>query len=127
MKKSAPQFHPEVENIAACYDPIKDWRMDPAGYFLIRINPVTKQLQAGLCRKDNVIEKTVSGKTAEEVYNTMLRYVTLLPVHAAYLGKELAKAQIACDLGVPYVQDDPLDVTSMRTRQASSPLLSSET
>ena len=40
----------------------------------------------------------------------MLREVTLTQEHAAYLGKELEKAEIALKLGKQYVQDDPLDL-----------------
>ena len=116
MKKLAAKHHPDIQHIRAVYDPIKDWRMDPAGYFLIRINPETDELEAGLCRKDNTIEKKVNGKTAEEMYNTVLKHVTLLPEHAAYLGKELMKAQIARELGLPYIQDDPLELGVLKSK-----------
>lgn len=84
--------------------------MDPAGYFLIRINPETKELEVGLCKRQNVVEVLVKGRNAEEIYNTVIREgLTKDLTHAAYLGNELQKAEIARALNIPYVQDDPLD------------------
>ena len=105
---TAPTESPQMETIQARYHPIKDWRMDPVGYFLIRINPDTKKLEAGLCEKDNVILKKFIGDNAEEIYNTIIRHVSLRQDHAAYLGKELEKAEIARKLNLEYVQDEPL-------------------
>ena len=33
------------KQITARYDKIKDWKMDPAGYFLIRLNREKKMLE----------------------------------------------------------------------------------
>lgn len=111
--KQAVREAPNIKVIRATYDPIKDWRMDPAGYFLIRINPETKELEVGFCKKNNIIELKVHGRTAEEVYNTVLREVNLTQTHAAYLGKELEKAEIARNLKIKYVQDEPLDLKQL--------------
>ncbi|MFQ5531486.1 MAG: hypothetical protein ACE5ES_02620, partial [Candidatus Nanoarchaeia archaeon] len=35
--------------IEAKYDRIKDWKMDPKGYFLIKTYPETKEIGAGFC------------------------------------------------------------------------------
>ena len=52
---------------------------------------------------------TVSGKTAEVIYRKIieLSLVSLLD-HAAYLGSELAKAEIALRTGKEYIQDQPM-------------------
>ena len=95
--------------IEARYHPLKDWKMDASGYFLIRVNPETGKLEAGFCRRANVIETKVVGDTPEEVCFTIIRKgLTADPQHAAYLGRELQKAALARDLGIAYVQDDPL-------------------
>lgn len=107
----APKESREMETIQSRYHPIKDWRMDPAGYFLIRIND--GRLEVGLCKKDNIILKKFVGTTAEEVYNTIIRHIELRQDHAAYLGKELERARIARELGVEYVQDAPLDLSEV--------------
>ena len=51
----------------------------------------------------------IKGRTAEVVYSKIeeMGLITLLD-HAAYLGRELAKAEIALDIGKEYVQDIPL-------------------
>lgn len=97
--------------IQATFDPIKEWVMDPKGYFLIKYDQEKKTLHAGYCTADNKLVAEVVGKNAEEVYNTIIRegFVSRLD-HAAYLGKELEKAELAMKLSKKYVQDDPLDV-----------------
>jgi dihydropteroate synthase len=51
----------------------------------------------------------IKGKTAESVYSKIVEMglVTKLD-HAAYLGSELAKAEIALRTGKDYIQDSPL-------------------
>jgi len=98
----------EAEVIEAKYDRIKDWKMDPAGYFLIKINK--DKIEAAFCKAQNKVEKVIIGKTAMEVFNTIIteKLVSTLQ-HAADLGAELQKAEIAIKHGIEYVQDDPLD------------------
>jgi dihydropteroate synthase-like protein len=51
----------------------------------------------------------ITGSSAKEVYDVILdRPLTKDPFHAAYLGKELCKAEIALRLGKEYVQDRDL-------------------
>jgi dihydropteroate synthase len=56
-----------------------------------------------------VQREVVKGKDATSVYGTLIEMglVTRLD-HAAYLGRELAKAEIALKLGRSYIQDQPL-------------------
>jgi dihydropteroate synthase len=51
----------------------------------------------------------IKGKNAEDIYRTIidLGLVSLFD-HAAYLGSELQKAQIALVTGKSYLQDMPL-------------------
>ncbi|MEK6826072.1 MAG: DUF4346 domain-containing protein [Nanoarchaeota archaeon] len=100
----------EAEIIEAKYDRIRDWRMDPFGYFLIRINREKELLEAAFCKKANKVEKVVVGNSAMEVFNTIIRENLISSLqHAADLGAELQKAEIALKHGIRYVQDDPLD------------------
>ena len=108
MKKTKPLQAENMETIEATYHPIKDFKLDPAGYFLIRSNK--NRLEVGFCKKDNIIEKLFIGDDAASIYNTIVRHITLLPEHAAYLGKELTKLEIAMKLKIEYIQDDPLDL-----------------
>ena len=100
----------QAQIIDAKYDRIKDWKMDPTGYFLIRINKEDKTIEAGFCKQANKVEKIVVGKTAMEVFNTIIREKLVSTLqHAADLGAELQKAEIALKQKIKYVQDDPLN------------------
>ncbi len=100
----------EINVIKAEYDDMKEFVLDEKGYFLIRIVPEKKMIEVGFCGKRNTVEIKVYGKTPIEIYQTILREKIIeRPDHAAYLGRELQKAYIALQLGIPYVQDDELD------------------
>ncbi len=97
------------ETIQARPDSDKGLVLDPKGYFLIRLKRETKEIEVGFCRKGNVVEMILVGKSPKEIYDTLLRkkLVTRLG-HAAYLGRELEKAFVALKLNLDYVQDDEL-------------------
>jgi len=85
--------------------------LDSAGMFKIYIDR-DEQLLVALHYASNDLEKPKSvfkGKTAEVVYTKIVSFgfVTQLD-HAAYLGIELAKAEIALKTGKEYVQDKGL-------------------
>lgn len=98
--------------IIAEYDDLKEFVMDPKGYFLIKIDKEKKEIQVGFCGMRNKVEVTVRGKKPIEIYQTIIKQglVTRLD-HAAYLGRELQKAYIALLNGIEYVQDDELILT----------------
>ena len=96
----------------AKYDRIKDWEMDPRGYFLIRVEPATGGIRAAFCSPDDhLIQAEVTGQTALEIVNTLIgeEMVSTLQ-HAADLGIELQKAELALRHGLEYVQDDELKI-----------------
>jgi len=97
--------------IAANYDDRKDFETDPKGYFLIRVNQKKKQIEVGFCGELNKVSVTIIGKTPLELYQTIIKQglITRLD-HAAYLGRELQKAYISLQKGIPYVQDDELEL-----------------
>jgi tetrahydromethanopterin S-methyltransferase subunit A len=100
----------EEVDAAAIYDD-KEWFMDPKGYFLIRANPETKKIEAGYCRQMNKILKKFTGNNASELCQAVLHAGVISRLdHAAYLGRECAKAQIAIKLNIPYVQDSELEL-----------------
>jgi dihydropteroate synthase-like protein len=85
--------------------------LDPVGMFKISIDRnlgllVAIHFSPSNSRKPN---KIVKGRTAESVYAkiTELGLVSTLD-HAAYLGSELSKGEIALRTGKEYVQDDVL-------------------
>jgi len=112
IPKPKVQLSNDVKDIdaTAAYDP-KEWVYDPKGYFLIRVNPDTKQIEVGYCKQNNVILKKFIGNTSKELCQAVLKanLVSRLD-HAAYLGRETLKAEIALKLGKPYVQDSDVEL-----------------
>jgi dihydropteroate synthase-like protein len=85
--------------------------LDEKGLFKIAVDHVNRTIIA-LHLKDNQQEKpnvVIKSETAEKIYSKIeeMGLITRLD-HAAYLGRELAKAEIALATGKEYVQDNPL-------------------
>ena len=106
------------KRIEAKYHKIKDWVMDPKGYFLIAIDRKKKLLRVGYCKFTKLGNKPVndmvsivSGRTAIEIVNTLIRneYISSLQ-HAADMGIELCKAELALKYKLNYVQDRDLKI-----------------
>ena len=98
------------KKITAKYHKIKDWIMDPKGYFLIAIDKKKNLLRVGYCKftklgnnpvNDMVAE--IEGKTAIEIVNTLIRekYISSLQ-HAGDMGIELCKAELAAKYNLKY-------------------------
>ena len=88
----------------------RPWRLDPVGYFLIRINEDLGKIEAAFCDlKENKVRKIIRGDTPVEVYTAILNaeLVTMLD-HAADIGVELQKAYFALKEGKSYTQDSEL-------------------
>ena len=102
----------ETPVVQAKYDRIRDWEMDPKGYFLIRVEREDGLIRAAFCTlSDHTIQAEVTGKTALEVVNTLIREEMVSTLqHAADLGAELQKAELALRHGLEYVQDDELKI-----------------
>ena len=101
------------KKIVAKYDRIKDWKMDPKGYFLIAIDREDSFIRVGYCKftklGNNPVNDMVSeikGKNALEIVNTLIRekFISTLQ-HAADMGIELHKAEIALKFNLKYIQD----------------------
>jgi len=80
--------------------------MDKAGYFVIIPQPEKKIITVEHYSYDNKLLRVIEGKDARSIYWTIIKneWVTQL-THAAYLGKELIKAELSIKLGFKYVQD----------------------
>ena len=101
------------KSIPAKYDRIHDWKMDPKGYFLIRIDKECNLIRVAYCifvksDKEPIhdMKAEVTGKTAIEIVNTLIKkdYISTLQ-HAADMGIELYKAQLALKYNLEYIQD----------------------
>jgi len=104
------------KRITAKYHKIKDWVMDPKGYFLIDIDREKEFIQVGYCKFTklgndpvNDMLAIVTGKTAIEIVNTLIReeYISSLQ-HAGDMGIELCKAELALNNNLKYIQDKDL-------------------
>ena len=106
------------KKIISKYHKIKDWRMDPKGYFLIAVDKNKKIIRVGYCTftklgnspiNDMIAE--IIGKTAIEIVNTLIRekFISTLQ-HAADMGIELHKAEMSLKYGFEYVQDKSLNI-----------------
>ena len=92
--------------------------MDPKGYFLIRVDRENNLIRVAYCifsklgndpMHDMIAE--VTGKTAIEIVNTLVnqQYISSLQ-HAADMGIELHKAEIALKYNYNYIQDKDLEL-----------------
>ena len=106
------------KRITAKYHKIKDWVMDPKGYFLIDIDRKNNLLRVGYCKfiklGNNPVNDMVAeivGKTAIEIVNTLIKenYISSLQ-HAGDMGIELCKAELALKNNLNYVQDKDLNL-----------------
>ena len=105
------------KRLIAKYHKIKDWKMDPKGYFLIRVDKKKKIIQIGYCKFTrlgnspiNDMFAVIKGKTAIEIVNTLIRekFISTLQ-HAADMGIELHKAELSLKYGFKYIQDKDLE------------------
>ena len=104
------------KKITAKYDKIRDWVMDPKGYFLINVDNKKKLVKVGYCKilkkgKKQIHElvSEIRGKTAIEIVNTLIKekYISTLQ-HSADMGIELCKAELALKNKLKNVQDKNL-------------------
>ncbi len=79
---------------------------DPAGYFVIYADRARARLSLEHYRTDGVLDKVIEGRTAAEVYTPAVDKGLLSRLdHAAYLGRELARAEVALATDQPFIQD----------------------
>ena len=94
------------------YHDVKDFKFDTGCYTLVKIYKRTKQIGVAICDYNHHILKEFRGKSARDLYRTILDYDKEHKRnwfnrmdHAAYLGKELKKAEISLAMGTDYVQE----------------------
>lgn len=101
-----------IKEIIAEYNDEKEFVLDSAGYFLIRLDRKNKNIEVAFCNEKNKIVLKATGKKPIDIYQTIINKEKL-PIrkdHAAYLGRELQKAYLALKYNLAYVQDDELDM-----------------
>ena len=107
-KQEYPKYVSFDEPIKQIYFKDQPAIMDPKGYFKIYIDEKKNRIMIthfnnSVNFKDATL--TFAGDNAESLYKTIIKtgLVSRLD-HAAYLGKELVKAELALKLGIPYSQ-----------------------
>ena len=92
--------------------------MDPKGYFLIKLDRESNLIRVGYClfsklgndsMHDMVAE--ITGTTAIEIVNTLImkNFISTLQ-HAADMGIELHKAELALKYNIKFIQDKDLKI-----------------
>ena len=68
------------KRLVAKYHKIKDWKMDPRGYFLIDVDRKKEFIRVGYCKFSKLgnspihdMVAVVKGKSAIEIVNTLIR------------------------------------------------------
>ena len=84
----------------------KNIKLDKAGYFVILPSKKNKTILVEHYSYDNKLLREIKGKSSRDIYFTIInnKWVTELS-HAAYIGKELARAELSIKKGFKFVQD----------------------
>lgn len=102
----------KIKEVIAKYDDAREFVIDPKGYFLIRLDRKSKNIEVGFCNEKNKVILKVTGKKPIDIYQIIINKEKL-PIrkdHAAYLGRELQNAYFALKYNLEYVQDDETDL-----------------
>ena len=88
------------------FDPILDYAPDEKCYVLIRIDRNELKIEVAICDYKHVIHAVYRGARAQDIYYQIFRddWITRVD-HAAYLGKELKKAEICMAGGMEFYQE----------------------
>jgi len=101
--------HAFPEPVRAERNRMGDIRLDPRGLFLIGLRRETNEIVLDHYAADRRHRGVVVGTDAEAICHTLVREGLVSELsHAAYLGREVAKAEEALRWGLEYEQDRPL-------------------
>jgi tetrahydromethanopterin S-methyltransferase subunit A len=89
---------------------------DPAGYFVIYVDRSREMLSLEHYINDGVLDAVIEGGSAAELYTPAIDQGLISRLdHAAYLGRELARAEESLRSGKPFVQDAAPQVAALLT------------
>jgi tetrahydromethanopterin S-methyltransferase subunit A len=101
--------HPFGEPLAATPNAMGQITLDALGLFLVGLRRETGEIVVDHYSADRRYVNTVTGTSAEAVCHTLVREGLLSELsHAAYVGREVAKAEEALRWGLEFEQDRPL-------------------
>lgn len=111
---SPPALQPKIhlpKTVEARHPGNKEFVHDPEGFFLVLLDRDTRAILCEHYVKEGILNEVIRGASAEVVANTAIKRGLISRLdHAAYLGRELAKAEAALVLELPYIQDEPLKI-----------------
>lgn len=89
---------------------------DPNGYFVVYVDRPRRMLVLEHYRNDGVLDAILEGGHAAELYMPVIDKELLSRLdHAAYLGRELARAERSLAFGEEYIQDAAPERFSVET------------
>lgn len=101
------------ESVQAPTHQVSDWQQDPRGYFTISVSQERGEIVAEHHDTSGRTLKAISGKNAEDIYHFIVSSgLVSRQDHAAYLGRELGKAETALLSNAQYEQDTGLIIQS---------------
>ncbi len=99
----------ESEPIIVPAQPFRLREHDPAGFFVVLVDRAGDRLIVEHYTPDGSLGHRIAGPDAESLCGALLEWKLLSRLdHAAYMGRELAKAEAALKQGVAYRQDEQL-------------------
>ncbi|MFO1419518.1 MAG: DUF4346 domain-containing protein [Candidatus Competibacteraceae bacterium] len=106
------------------------YQSDPAGFFVVYPDRRRKALAVEHYTNAGVLDCVVEGPTPTAVYSEIVKRGLVSQLdHAAYLGRELAKAEHSLQTGETYVQDrapgDPMSAAEPRIISTCGPTCTS--
>ncbi len=79
---------------------------DPAGYFVVYVDRARGIISLEHYQNDGLLDSVIEGASASELYTPAIdRGLISRLDHAAYLGRELARAEESLHSGEPFIQD----------------------
>ncbi len=97
------------ERIVAEKHEVKEWVQDPGGFFTVHPDHEKGEIIVEHYNNDRKLQRIITGKNAEDIYHKIIKLGMLSRQdHAAYLGRELGKAEIALKNKLNYEQDSDL-------------------
>ncbi|MPZ14239.1 MAG: DUF4346 domain-containing protein [Chloroflexi bacterium] len=99
---------PDPEPIEVPTRPFRLREEDPNGFFVIQVDRGRAQLLIEHYSVDRALMHRIVGSDAESLCTALVEWGLVSRLeHAAYLGRELVKAELALRQGIRYRQDEP--------------------
>jgi len=100
----------------------KTLHLDKAGFFVVLPQPTTGLIICEHYENSGRLAHVIEGRQAAVIAATVIQEGLLTQLdHAAYLGRELAKAEIALQTGSNYEQDAALGILSAQKSMSTEP------